>query len=189
MRRLTVAVLVNDVTTTDADGVEVITPRTQIELDALQALVASAVGFNADRGDEITMRSMQFEPLAQLGTSATTASGPPLNIMRLIQIGVLAVVVLILGLFVVRPILAPSGSAAVANPAGKQTLIGQAAQPIAVNELQRTDGAIALPGIAKPAAEDADPVARLRQMISDREGETIQILQDWMEQPEESEKA
>ncbi len=189
VRRLTVAVLVNDVTTIDADGVEVISPRTQAELDALQALVASAVGFNADRGDEITIRSMQFEPLALLGSTASVASRPPLNMMRLIQIGVLAVVALILGLFVVRPILAPSGPPALANPASGQTLIGQAAQPIAINDQARADGAIALPAIAKPTAEDPDPVARLRQMISNREGETIQILQDWMEQPEESEKA
>jgi flagellar M-ring protein FliF len=30
---------------------------------------------------------------------------------------------------------------------------------------------------------DADPVSRLRQMISDRETETIQVLQDWIEEP------
>lgn len=37
------------------------------------------------------------------------------------------------------------------------------------------------------ASADADPVSRLRKMITERETETIQILQDWMEQPEETE--
>ncbi|MFT5064980.1 MAG: flagellar M-ring protein FliF [Reinekea sp.] len=186
VRRLTVAVLINDVTTTDADGVETTTPRTQEELDALQALVASAVGYNADRGDEITLRSMRFEPLAQLGTTAIAATSAPLNMMRLIQIGVLAVVALILGLFVVRPILAPSQLPALASQAITPTLISQTALPIAISEA-RIGGAPALPSSTIPTSQDADPVAKLRQMISNRESETIQILQDWMEQPEESE--
>ena len=189
MRRLTVAVLVNDVTTTDADGVETTAPRSPEELASLQALVASAVGFNADRGDEITLRSMQFEPIADLGTSAIAASGAPLNMMRLIQIGALAIVSLILGLFVVRPILAPSQLPALAPPQTGPSLIDQTSQPIAIAGQQaRNDGPIALPGTVAATKEDADPVTRLREMISERESETIQILQDWMEQPEEAEK-
>lgn len=189
VRRLTVAVLVNEVTTTDADGVETVTPRTPEELASLEALVASAVGFNADRGDEITLRSMQFEPLADLGTSAIAASSTPLNLMRLIQIGVLAIVSLILGLFVVRPILAPSRLPALAPSQANPSLIDQTSQPIAIaGQQSRNDGPIALPETKPSVKEDADPVTRLREMISDRESETIQILQDWMEQPEEAEK-
>jgi flagellar M-ring protein FliF len=185
VRRLTIAVLVNDVTTTDADGVETITPRNPEELQALEALVASAVGFNPDRGDEITLRSMPFEPLTLLGTSAADAPRTPLNAMRLIQIGVLAVVALILGLFVVRPILAPTRMPAISGPPA----MAPSTQPIAIENanMAPNGGPISLPGTTQAPA-DTDPVTRLREMIADRESETIQILQDWMEQPEELEK-
>jgi len=189
VRRLTVAVLVNDLTTIDADGLRTTEPRSQEELDSLQSLVASAVGYNAERGDEITLRSMAFEPIAEIGTEGVSGTGTPLNIMRLIQIGVLAIVSIILGLFVVRPILAPSSQRLNTLQAGPAT-IGQTARPIALDAPQggdTTDTAIPSPsGTIKPA--DEDPVTRLRQMISERETETIQILQDWMEQPEETEK-
>jgi flagellar M-ring protein FliF len=33
-------------------------------------------------------------------------------------------------------------------------------------------------------SSQTDAVARLRQMIAERETETVQILQDWMETPE-----
>ena len=65
IRRLTVAVLVDGVRSTDANGVVQWTPRPEEELVALRELVASAVGFDEQRGDVITLRSLQFEPVAE----------------------------------------------------------------------------------------------------------------------------
>lgn len=174
VRRLTVAVLVNEVTTRADDGTQTSAPRSPEELASLQELVASAVGIDPARGDVITLKSMAFDPVTPLGTAASAdGGGLPLDLMQLIQIGVLAAVALILGLFVVRPILAPSRPLALAPP---DAALG--------------DG-VALPMIA--AAPDAladagdagadDPVARLRRMIADKQPETIQILQDWIEDP------
>ena len=190
VRRLTVAVLVNDVVTIDQEGVQTTTPRSAEELQSLEALVASAVGYNQDRGDEITLRSMTFEPIAVLGTDGVTSTGTPLNLMRLIQIAVLAVVSLVLGLFVVRPILAPSRLPALGPPTGAN-ILEQNATPMAAGQLEATpNGTLALPNNSASAnQDDPDPVNRLRKMISERESETIQILQDWMEQPDEVEKA
>ena len=190
VRRLTVAVLVNDVVTIDQEGVQTTTPRSAEELQSLEALVASAVGYNQDRGDEITLRSMTFEPIAVLGTDGITATSAPLNLMRLIQIAVLAVVSLVLGLFVVRPILAPSRRPALGPPSGAN-ILEQKAIPMTTGQLGATaNGTLALPNnSANATQDDPDPVNRLRKMISERESETIQILQDWMEQPDEVEKA
>ncbi len=185
IRRITVAVLVNDVTTTDDAGAQVVTPRSPEELADLESLVASAIGFDAERGDEITLKSMPFEPLAELGSVAATSVTTPLNLMQLIQIGVLAIVALILGLFVVRPILAP---AQIALPKSSDLpppmLPGSTGdRAIPMNPAQDMES-----GSSFPAIEN-DPVEKLRQMITEREGETIQILQSWMEQSDEVEKA
>ncbi|EPX82816.1 Flagellar M-ring protein FliF [Salipiger mucosus DSM 16094] len=59
--RLTVAVLVNGTYETAADGSQTFVPLPEEELSALRDLVASAVGFDEDRGDEITIRSLPFE--------------------------------------------------------------------------------------------------------------------------------
>lgn len=197
VKRLTVAVLVNNTTVTNPDGTTSMVPRSTDELADLQELVSSAIGFDEARGDQITLRAMAFEPLPNLGTEmlADTIPGQPLDMMKLIQIGVLAAVALILGLFVVRPILTPRPEVA-ALPA--PDLMG------ASGDLDDDDGPqmmSAFPDMMSiegpdmggmgfgdmPGAAD-DPVSRLQQMIGNRETETLQILEDWMDEPEKMEK-
>jgi flagellar M-ring protein FliF len=62
LKRLTVAVLIDGVRTTDADGAETVTERPQEELERIQGLVRSAIGFTEARGDEVTVVSMGFTP-------------------------------------------------------------------------------------------------------------------------------
>ncbi|MFQ1700453.1 flagellar basal-body MS-ring/collar protein FliF [Loktanella agnita] len=191
VRRLTVAVLINDVTTIAEDGTATTAPRSDDELAALQELVATAVGLDTSRGDVITLRSMAFDPIVPLGTEVSAESSSlPLDMMQLIQIAVLAVVALILGLFVVRPILAPGGQ--LAAPGALAVLpepeeegppeMAMGMSDDAVNDFLGGD-------IGMMGGMDDDPVSRLRQMIAERETETIQILQDWIEDPAPRERA
>jgi flagellar M-ring protein FliF len=189
VRRLSVAVLVNDVTTTDATGNAVTAPRGQDELAALRELVSSAVGFDETRGDVITLKSMSFEPIALLGTEAVADTGSPLDMMSLIQLAVLAIVALVPGLFVVRPILTPARRPEVA------------ALPAPMGDL--LDGSLddggGFPAMSFPTMASAwddgnadvalqDPVSRLRRMIEERQAETVEILQSWIEEPDEKER-
>ncbi|MHA1128775.1 MAG: flagellar basal-body MS-ring/collar protein FliF, partial [Alphaproteobacteria bacterium] len=105
--RLSVAVLINYETITDANGATTIAPRSEAEISAFQALVQSAVGFNAERGDVITIETMQFPEPPILGTTASGGflSGYAFNIPAMLQMAVLAIVTLALGMFVVKPIL------------------------------------------------------------------------------------
>ncbi len=185
VKRLTVAVLVNDVQTVAADGTVTTEPRSAEELAALEELVASAVGLNPERGDVLTLRAMSFDPVPERGTEAV-ASGilnQPFNIMQLIQIGVAAIVALILGLFVVRPILS---NARAARPETGTLAIGSDLASLPPGLPGATAAANAL---IEGSARTPDAVDRLREMIAERETETVQILQDWMEEPEKAEKA
>ncbi|MBI1417352.1 MAG: flagellar M-ring protein FliF [Limimaricola sp.] len=189
VKRLTVAVLVNDTVVTDSAGKATVTPRSPDELDALKALVASAVGLDETRGDVITIRAMAFEALSPPGTEAAVAATQPLDTMTLIQVGVLALVSLILGLFVVRPVLL-SGRTAALPPPMPAMLPGTTASATAA----ATGDALALPGgsvkvEATPPEPEADPVERLRALIDSRQNETLQILRSWIEEPEEAEQA
>lgn len=203
IRKISVAVLVDGTQTVAADGSVTFTPRPDEELAVLRELVASAVGLDEGRGDVLTLKSLAFQPMADAGTLASASMFAGLDMMTLIQTAVLALVALVLGLFVVRPMFAgrAAGGDALALPAPG-------------------DDALALPGLGGGAAFDGmgdgvltgeidgfgnlpmvnldnfdmgdgsggggdDPVARLRRLIEERRAESVEILRGWMEQEEE----
>jgi len=172
IRRLTVAVLINALPPGE-DGA--IADRSPDELQALEALVASAVGFDEARGDVITLRTLPFEQVTLPGTEAAAPAGLPIDPMQIARIAVPALVVLILGLFVVRPILLSGRQSSADLPPPDPALSLPAAAPD--------------PQIAQTEAADQpeDPVARLRNLIESRQTETVQILQTWIEDPEKRE--
>lgn len=179
VRRLTVAVLVNDVAETAADGTTTFTTRAPEELAALQELVSLAVGLDEARGDLITVQSMPFEALPDEGTLVSeVAATTPLNIMQLVQVAAAGLVALILGLFVVRPILLNKGGAAALPPPEDDASFDSRLVDV-TNDPEQLGGPTASP----------DAVARLREMIAERETETVQLLQDWMEDPDQKESA
>ncbi|WP_300056573.1 flagellar basal-body MS-ring/collar protein FliF [uncultured Roseobacter sp.] len=204
IKRLTVAVLVNDAIVEDENGAQELAPRDQVELDALRDLVASAVGFDEARGDIITIKSMALQSVPPQGTAASTSffDGMHLDVMSAIQMAVLALVTLILGLFVVRPLLSkpalpeeqdipalPPGDLAAADDAG---LNGEVeSDDFELPELPMISGfggdpSGELPELPMGGSMSEDPVDRLRSMIGERQEETVEILRSWLEDKEEN---
>ena len=60
IKSLSIAVLVDGTYTVDSEGVETYVPRSQDDLDQIEALVRSATGFNEDRGDLLEVINLQF---------------------------------------------------------------------------------------------------------------------------------
>ncbi|MCB6177931.1 flagellar M-ring protein FliF [Rhodobacter sp. Har01] len=196
IRRLTVAVLVDGQMITAPDGTVTWQPRTDEELTALRELVGSAVGLDEARGDVLTLKSMEFTLPPVEGTEAPTSLIPPLgpiDVMSAIQIAALALVSLILGLFVVRPILAsgraagqlpaPGGTLALPGAAGgaSNALNGEIQDGFSLPDLPMVD--FTAEGVEAEPAED--PATRLRRLIAERQTETIEILRGWLEPEEE----
>ncbi len=191
IKRLTVAVLVNGTRTVDASGAESFAPLPQTELDALEELVASAVGFDADRGDVITLKSLDLPPVDPQGTlvSASMWQSIHLDAMSLIQMAVLAAVSLVLAMFVIRPILMKPATAPALLPASAGDVTEGA--PVLTGEIA-PDGSSDFTPLAAQAevpalgvAPSQDPVDRLRAMIGDKQEETVEILRSWLEEGEE----
>jgi len=197
IRRLGVAVLVDGLQVTAADGTTTWQPRPDAELAVLRELVASTVGLDEGRGDVLTLKSLAFEPLSEVGTLAQAgmfAGFGVVDVMAVIQIAALALVILVLGLFVIRPVLtssarhppalpAPPGQLAIANdgPAGaangSRVLTGEIDDGTALSDL----------AVVSPAEGDdaPDPMTRLRRLIEARQAESVEILRGWMETEEE----
>lgn len=195
VRRMTVAVMVDGVVTTAADGTRSWAPRPEEELATLRELVASAVGLDEARGDVLTLKSLEFQELpVPEGTEATSSLLPQMgqmDLMSMIQTAVLAVVALVLGLFVIRPVLTSANRAALPAPNAPLAL-PPAMIPggVALNGVVDDGfdyGAFATPrgdGSSSDQPEE-DPATRLRRLIEQRQTESIEILRGWMEHEEE----
>jgi len=188
IRRLTVAVLIDGTRSTDDTGAQIWTPRPDVELAALRELVASAVGFDDARGDVITLRSLPFEPVTALGTEARASflARADLDLMTLAKWAFLLLALIILALFVVRPILQAARRPPLAledarNPdrlpavmtdrrdqAERSALAAQPFDPRAPNVV--------------PSDAEPDPVTRLRQLIAERQADSVEVLRHWMDE-------
>ena len=206
IKRVTVAVLVNEPTITNEEGLQVPAVRDEVELSALRELVSSAVGFDETRGDIITIKSMPLQAVPPSGTAAGTSllDRFDLDLMSAIQMAVLALVTLILGLFVVKPVLSQQPNVEIGKvPALPQPTTNAAPLPIELSLSGELDSdKYDLPDLAGdlPIAEDMgslpdipmigtgsiDPVDRLRTMIGERQEETVEILRSWLEDKEEN---
>jgi flagellar M-ring protein FliF len=198
VRRMTVAVMVDGVVTTAADGTRTWASRPEEELATLRELVASAVGLDEARGDVLTLKSLEFQELPiPEGTEATSGLLPPIghiDVMTIIQTVVLALVALVLGLFVIRPVLTSANRPALPAP-GAPLALPPAMLPgsVALNG-ELDDGfdygsfADVRGDVTRSVSGDGteeDPATRLRRLIEKRQTESIEILRGWMEHEEE----
>ena len=102
IERLSVAVVVDGLYTTNPDGKKVFTPRSDEEIARIRDLVANAVGFNSSRGDTIEVSSMSFgmnsleaeikDPLDAVIADYAMRFGKPLMNMVLVFLFLLLVV-------------------------------------------------------------------------------------------------
>ncbi|MEP3347215.1 flagellar basal-body MS-ring/collar protein FliF [Litoreibacter sp.] len=194
IKRVTVAALVSGVRRVDDNGTEVWEPRSDEELLALEELVKSAIGFDEARGDSVTLRSMDLS-VASVAVETPEdgwATSRPMDVMGLTQIGAAAFVVLVLGLFVLRPILIAAKKAGstlneipqtdlLAAPALAGSIDDVSGVSPAVQKLTKIDPRT----LASPEQSD-DPVERLKSLIDERQDETVEVLKSWIEEPEVS---
>lgn len=163
-KRVQVAVLLNE--PVGADGAA--TPRSPAEIDQIRRLVAAAIGFDEQRGDVITVESLRFEADAAAGAlveKPTIMDFLAKNAIAIMQIVVPAIVALLLGLFVVRPLLAGAST-----PATTPAL---------------SSSAPTTPALEKPATPAiASPVDDLKRVASDQRGAAANVLKDWLEAPD-----
>jgi len=162
--RLSVAVLVNHIETDNGDGSVELTPRSDEEIAQLRELVSMSVGFNEERGDKLTIQNMSFKPIINEGTTVETSfvdNFMDRHLMTAIQIAILSIVTLVLGLFVVKPILS---TASLAAPQ--------------MEELP------AIPMNAPPPGEleTPDAMAALKGLANDKTDETALLIQAWLEE-------
>ncbi|MEM9421025.1 MAG: flagellar basal-body MS-ring/collar protein FliF [Pseudomonadota bacterium] len=166
IERLTIAVLLDHLPA--LEGEEATRPRPAEEITALKELIETAAGVDAARGDKVTIQSLAFErPVIEdiaeePATVADSLAAVEPRLWHVGQLALLSVVVLILGLFVVKPILTQGGNpAALANPALT------AASPV-------SPGGMVI----------EDPVTMLRAVSTEESDDAAALLNAWLEEEE-----
>ncbi len=163
--RVHVAVLINDEPA--ADGAAPAT-RTEAELQSIRDLITASVGFNEARGDIVTVKSMPFHEFEVVETPEKTGGimlWAQQNVMSVLQIMIPAIVVIVLGMFVLKPVLTQD----IAGVSG-----GQVAALGAPDALT-----------AQPAPMIArSPLEELRDLSASDKQATTTLLKEWLGETE-----
>lgn len=108
LRRISLAVMVDEPSAAGPDGKPVARPRGKEELDRIASLVRSAIGFDEKRGDRVEVVSMRFaDTEGEAGGSPSLwAQFDKSDLVRLAQAAMVAVAVILALLLVLRPMVA-----------------------------------------------------------------------------------
>jgi flagellar M-ring protein FliF len=179
LARLSVAVILDDEHVVGDDGKSTTKPRAAADIQKIHGLVAAAVGFDADRGDQLTVENIAFEETptdTEPAVSAWERYKPvALDAGRIVGIVMLGLVAL---LGVIRPLVRSSfgaGSAAAGAAGALPT-------PRTVQDLEAEMDA-QLEGVA--GARRLPVLTRRVAALTQREPENAaRLLRTWLSEPE-----
>ena len=195
LKRISVAVAVDGVTAVGKGGKPgAYTPRSAAEMARIEELVRTAVGFDQTRGDQVTVVNVAF-PVAN-DADGVTAANPLMgfdknDIMRAVELGVMAIVAILMMIFIVRPLLrsasgANGGLPALGdNGAGSLTRIvtGADGNPMQIQVDPATGQSLALPAPQSEMEQRLD-IARIEGQVK---ASSIKRVAEFVEaHPEES---
>lgn len=190
IERLSVAVAVDGIVEVQEDGTTVWRERPQAQIEQIEALVRSAMGFSDDRGDALTVRQIEFargDPL--LGTPASSPlSLSKADIMRVAEIIVLFVTALLIIFLVARPLV--KGASGVAMPQGLAlAAAGADAGPTPMALPAQGERPAALPASGGNDSIDiekidgqvkASSLKKVANIVESHPEESIAILRSWL---------
>lgn len=112
VKKLSIAVLVDGTYIKDAKGAETYQDRSKKELEMIEEIVRKSAGFNAQRGDQVVVTSMQFQKVdagEMLSVPWTDKIAPFLPIVKYLMIAGIALLAFIL---IIKPLLKNVAAAA-----------------------------------------------------------------------------
>ena len=178
------------------------TPRTAQEIAQIEELVKTAVGFDAQRGDQVKVTNIKFpQPEDQGLEKQGLLSGFDKNdIMRFAELGILGVVALLVLLFAVRPFIknlsepapGPMALAGPGQPVTRLVTLSDGTQQTVVIDQSGEPIAIAGPSsggsdidsridIAKIEGQvKASSIKRVSEFVEKHPDESVAILRNWL---------
>ena len=207
VKRISAAVLVDGVYTTDAQGKKTYAPRDEQTLQKLDALVRSAVMYTEARGDRVEVANLQFADAKEEAAADSGGAEPFLNLgksdyFRIGEIAALGILGALVLLLVVRPIVgrllnpmvalpAPAGATQAQLPAGQQpaALPGPAGALQAPNE--EAPAAAAVPEVMIDLAQvegrvKQSSLSKVGEIVKRHPDQALTIVRNWLHEPARS---
>ena len=186
LRRLTVAVVVDDRLGLDGEGNTQVAAWSENELERLSILVRDAVGFSAARGDSVNVLNSPF-----VGREEVTITEPPiweqpwfLSIAKQLA-GVLIIIALILGLL--RPVLKGLTVAGVKTKEAEEAREMAALEEAGLTAFDNlSDETVTLTGsgdaLALPSPEESyeQQLNAVKGLIAEDPGRVAQVIKGWV---------
>ncbi len=197
VRRISIALLVDGTYSVNDEGTRVYTERSQEELEKIEKLVKSGIGFDPKRGDTVEIVGMQFRALdgQNLNTKLPFFGLTKSDLFRIAEIFVLAIVGILVILLVVRPLIARTLDAlpSALDAAKEQGLLADQSEDS--NALAGPAGT----GVSGAFDEDEDDdqlinldqvdgrvkastLKKISEIVERHPEETVGILRQWMYQ-------
>ncbi len=180
IKRLTVAVLLDDVRTVDKDGKPHERPLSQAELDHVTQLVKDAVGFDAKRGDSVNVFNSSFQSDSQ-PNDAPLEQVPfweqPL-FTELAKLAAGLIVLIVLSLAVLRPLvraLIGPARAALNAPAARVAIEAAPSAPAGPGG----PSAPATSAVVSPQGYDQQ-VSNARALVNQDPKRVAQVVRTWV---------
>jgi flagellar M-ring protein FliF len=175
------------------------TPRSAEEMQRIEQLVRTAVGFDQQRGDQVTVVNVRFATAED--PDGVSAASPLMgfdknDIMRAAELGVLAIVAILMMLFIVRPLLrgavGPGGKAMLGGPGTSQLGTSIDGRPLQLTVDPLTGESLALPAPGNADLEHkidiariegqvkASSVKRVSDFVDKHPDESVAIIRSWL---------
>ena len=197
VQRLSVAVLVDGNYITNEEGVQEYQPRSEAELDQIAALVRSAVGFDANRGDTLEVVNMQFADIETEDEALImdTLFGFDRNkLLEAAEVLMVAIMVILVVVLILQPMIgrilattepkepemedletdllaAASPNPALEGPSSGSTTSLEAEEEESLIDMQKVQGKV-----------KASAVKKVEDIVANYPQETVSVLRSWMTQ-------
>jgi flagellar M-ring protein FliF len=192
VKRLSVAVLVDGNYARGANGQSEYQARAPEELERINALVRSAIGFDQRRGDTIEVINLRFaeappvSDIKELTMFERLFSFSKDDTFRMLELGVLGLVTIFVFLFVVRPLMAtisaPDKAAKTVVVQGPNGQMVTVAAPPALSgpEIPPTETEKMIEMSQINGAIQARSIEKVGEVASKNPQETVAILRQWI---------
>jgi flagellar M-ring protein FliF len=192
VKKLSVAVVVDG-----SGGAASYQPRSAADMAKITSLVKSAMGFDANRGDQVQVTNMQFARVD--AGDATPAPKPLLGLdssywFKIIEASIMCLTALLIGLFVARPLIArmfaPNIVGAPTQVAGSAPVAGTLAAPASGSASPAQEGGVQMPA-PSPSIDISriegqvreSSIKKIGEVVDGHPEEALAIIRTWLHQP------
>jgi flagellar M-ring protein FliF len=187
IRRLSVSVALDYVTSTAADGSESVAPRAQAELLDIRRLLQGGIGFNVTRGDSLEVVSIPFNREDEVPLADIPFWEDP-KFLPLMKLGggifIIALLILVVVRPMVRKLINPDNMKSDEFDADEGLDLGDDTINLLAEEFDDSqvgfaaDGTFMLPDLHK----DEDVLKAVRALVANEPELSSQVVKNWMMQ-------